>query len=679
MKMTPFWYRRVCEIAILLSLIVAALYGAGLLMGGAEFSEGLFVPLPAAVIAGVTALYGVVVYFWMPRQHLWWAALSVYLLLAATVGTLVVMTGFTSSPFIAFWLVIAVFAGMFGYTGLGTIFALTNGYLLYHFLTVGTVGKSQLLVFFLAAELPLIVSYLIWHTKHKHDNEKDQAFDALARELHQVSSKSDIVINAIADGVLVIDARGTIQLFNPAAQTIVGWDKQEAQGLDYRSVFKLSDNKGNEIQADQDPIQQVIKGGKSQVNNELTLTTPAGKKILLSLLVSPMSNTPGSGVIAVFRDITAQKQEERAQAEFISTASHEMRTPVAAIEGYLGLALNPATAQIDDKARSFLVKAHEATQHLGRLFQDLLDVSRAEDGRLTSDPSVTDVVAFVGGVVEGLDPKAREKGLTMLYKPDQNSSKDSTRRITPVYYSKVDNDHLNEIVANLVENAIKYTQRGSITVDVTGDDSSVSVSVHDTGFGIPKEDIPHLFQKFYRVDNSDTREIGGTGLGLYLCRRLAEAMGGTITVESEYGHGSTFTLKLPRLDSETAVDELEQTAEQAPATESTAPAISDVTAAPSQTLQPPTPQPMTAPVGAEPAALATPPSAAIPTPVSAPTPTPAPVAAMQAIPQTTAPANDPMLRATTLPQRSAQPVNVPSRVTLDVLERQVAPGRGVNQ
>src|SRR5690606_7203888 len=109
--------------------------------------------------------------------------------------------------------------------------------------------------------------------------------------------------------------------------------------------------------------------------------THSGKKLLISLVVSPVGQI-GSGAIIVFRDITKEKAEEREQAEFISTASHEMRTPVASIEGYLGLTLNPATAQIDEKARDFITKAHESAQHLGRLFQGLLDVTKADDGRI---------------------------------------------------------------------------------------------------------------------------------------------------------------------------------------------------------------------------------------------------------------------------------------------------------
>jgi hypothetical protein len=238
-----------------------------------------------------------------------------------------------------------------------------------------------------------------------------------------------------------------------------------------------------------------------------------------------------------------------------------MRTPVASIEGYLGLALNPSTAQIDDKARDFITKAHQSAQHLGRLFQDLLDVSKADDGRLSNNPTVIDIVELTHNVAEGLLPQANAKGLRIDFKPRPDlydtADKRDDRTVTPVYYTKADADHLREILNNLVENAIKYTLEGGVVIDVKGDDNSIVVSIQDSGIGIPKEDIGHLFQKFYRVDNSDTREIGGTGLGLYLSRKLIEAIGGTIWVESTYKQGSTFFIKLPRLDTIAAKHEIE--------------------------------------------------------------------------------------------------------------------------
>ncbi len=159
--------------------------------------------------------------------------------------------------------------------------------------------------------------------------------------------------------------------------------------------------------------------------------------------------------------------------------------------------------------------------------------------------------------------------------------------MTPVYYVRADQSHYREVLSNLIENAIKYTKAGgTITVDITGDESHVIVSVVDTGIGIPKEDIPHLFQKFYRVDNSDTREIGGTGLGLYLCRRLVEAMDGRIWVESDYGKGSMFFVELARMNPNDALS--------SPAATTPTPPVQDASiATPTTPVSPPPDTPLT--------------------------------------------------------------------------------------
>jgi signal transduction histidine kinase len=286
--------------------------------------------------------------------------------------------------------------------------------------------------------------------------------------------------------------------------------------------------------------------------SHLIALSSSGKKISVSLVVTPIGEI-GSGAIIVFRDITNERAEEREQAEFISTASHEMRTPVAAIEGYLGLAINPNTATVDARAKDFIIKAHESAQHLGHLFQDLLDVSKSDDGRMINTPKVVDMGSFIATIVQGLTDKATQKGLQLIYSSASTAADSSSQKtITPVYYVNQDNDHIREILDNLIENAIKYTPNGQVFVDINGDDDNVTISIKDSGLGIPPEDIPHLFQKFYRVSNQDRQQIGGTGLGLYLVRRLTENMQGRIWVESVFQEGSTFYLQLPRVDTQEA-------------------------------------------------------------------------------------------------------------------------------
>jgi len=551
---------------MLVGLCILALYFWAFFGDVESISTSLLVSDMAAVFAGISVVGSFVSYLWAPKKQLFWGSLAAFTLLTATTAILVLETGGASSPFIALWMLLAVFAGVFGLYGLVPLFGLTLFYMISLFLA-GMLTREAIVAIVLTGELPLVASFIIWHNKGQAQESSEKAYSELATEYSQVSNQSDAIINAIGDGVLSLNSQGAIQFINPAAQQLIGWGKQDAISLDYKSVLKLADKNDKEVEAGLDPIAQTLATNKEAKSSDLSITTRSGKKILAAITVSPIGQL-GAGAIVVFRDVTKEKAEEREQAEFISTASHEMRTPIASIEGYLGLALNPATAQIDEKARSFIQKAHESAQHLGRLFQDLLDVSKAEDGRLNNNPKVVDVVAFTHDIVEGLQPKAQAKGLRMLFKPqpDKDDDKAGERRLNPVYYANVDNDHLREVLSNLVENAIKYTPKGDVTIDIGGDAEHIVISVADSGIGIPKEDQAHLFQKFYRVDNTATREIGGTGLGLYLSRRLVETMGGRIWLESEFQRGSTFFVELPRVSHEEATRLIESAALMSEAT-----------------------------------------------------------------------------------------------------------------
>ncbi len=501
-------------------------------------------------MAGIGSLIVLILCFWLPRKHETEIGIFVYLLTVAVAATTVITSGGVVSPFLVMWIIVAIFAGFFGAIILGMMGILIILQIIATSVQQG-INVQFIIGYLFFGFLPLIFSLVLWIRRQKTDDNTSN----LENKLSAVESKSDVVINAIDDGVLAISKDGNIELINPSAQQIIGWDQGDALGLNWKSVLKLVTSDGKDVEDLENPIAQSLSKNQPTHNDKLFLLTSSEKRILVSIVSSPVG-TDGEGIIVVFRDITKEKAEEREQAEFISTASHEMRTPVASIEGYLGLALNPATAHIDEKARDFITKAHESAQHLGRLFQDLLDISKVEDGRMKNNPKIINVNEFLKDIFDGLATKADEKQLNYIFMPDiVGESKEKS--LQPIFYANIDPDHFREVVSNLIENAIKYTPSGEVVVNVTGDDKQISVSVKDSGIGIPAEDIPHLFQKFYRVDNSDTREIGGTGLGLYLSRRLAEAMSGNLRVESKYKEGSTFYLEIPRMNSSEAKQRLE--------------------------------------------------------------------------------------------------------------------------
>jgi two-component system, OmpR family, sensor histidine kinase VicK len=386
---------------------------------------------------------------------------------------------------------------------------------------------------------------------------KNQA-QTLAADLQDEKLRSSVILNSIEDGVVLIEKNNTIKLFNPAASNLTGWPATETVGLDWHNVIKLVNDKGETYEDSANPFTTVMNSETPVRDNTATLVSRNNKQFPVSLSLTPLRGQNGEayGAVAVFRDVTQERQEEKQRSDFISTASHEMRTPVAAIEGYLALAMNEKVSTIDSRARNYLEKAHLATKHLGQLFQDLLTSAKAEDGRLTSHPIVVEIGAFLEQLESDLQIVAANKGLGMEFIVGSSQIIDATseshNNIRPLYYTRADPDRLREVITNIFDNAVKYTDKGKISLGLTGNQNVVQFYIRDTGPGIPAEDIPHLFQKFYRVDNSATRTIGGTGLGLYICRKIVELYQGRIWVESELGKGSTFYINLPRLSTDAA-------------------------------------------------------------------------------------------------------------------------------
>ncbi len=355
---------------------------------------------------------------------------------------------------------------------------------------------------------------------------------------------ASMALNAIADGVIILDSQGKIQFMNPAGLTMTGRTAMgEVVGLPYTSILKFENTQGTVLIDAQNPLISAVNHNEAFDSRGLVLVSLQGKKTPVALTLSVPNAT---NKILTFRNIERELKEESEQTEFISTASHEMRTPVASIEGYLGLALNPATATIDERAHKYLTEAHNASQHLGRLFRDLLDVTRLDDKRTKLQMKPVDINVEVRKIADMHQANLGAKQIRYAFgSPDERPG---DRKLSQSLYALVDLDFLREILDNLLENAGKYTPAGGqVWVNARGDGDRVIINVTDTGIGIAPADLKHIFQKFYRVDNSQTRTIGGTGLGLYIVKQRAEALGGKVWAESSFGEGSTFFVSIPRL------------------------------------------------------------------------------------------------------------------------------------
>ena len=367
----------------------------------------------------------------------------------------------------------------------------------------------------------------------------------------QSANLANLVLNSIDEGVMIVHSSGIVVLVNPAAMRLLGTsDPNMVENLQLASILNLENSEGTKIEDDVNPVLRAVMNGENFETRDLILVSVQEQR--RPVAISVVCTTTGQNErIITLRDIARELEEEGEQADFISTASHEMRTPVASIEGYLGLALNPKTATIDERARKYLEEAHASSKHLGRLFKDLLDVTKLDDKKIRVQLTPVEMASTVRSIANGQVPMMSEKGIHYTFGANAARSDNTTRVVNQEVYASVDIDFLREAVNNLVENAIKYTASGGgIWVNVRGDDDRVLINVTDTGIGISPDDLKHVFQKFYRADNSQTRTVGGTGLGLYLVKQRVEAMGGKVWAESSFGEGSTFYLSFPRITAE---------------------------------------------------------------------------------------------------------------------------------
>jgi PAS domain S-box-containing protein len=556
------WYRLYYGTVLLTSVLLAgACLAVRFVPSLQHYQTGFGLTEVTLVLCGAVIFYCVAVYPFIVKYSAPMAMFG-----ASMLYVLVALEGlFATNPspgtwiYVIGWFINVFFTGIYGTPMLLGTVLLASIYVLFDSQFKPGDITAQSWVMLGGGMAVAAISFWFWHKK---------SIDPVDRQLTQLSGmlssnqqQSAILIQSIADGVIVTDTEGKIGLINPAAAVMTEWSVEEASSIDVNQVIKLTKEGGEEIPAEENPFTTVLRT-KKRINATFQLTGRRGRKQLVSLVIAPIA-VPGGGVggaVAVMHDVSEARAAEQQRGEFISTASHEMRTPVAAIEGYLALALNEKVSTIDSRARGYLEKAHSSTQHLGQLFQDLLTSAKAEDGRLTSHPTVVEMGSFTEQLVEDLRFSAQKKGLATEFIVGSNESIDATsdsesaakKVIKPLYYILADPDRLREVITNIFDNAVKYTDQGKLSMGLTGNNEVVQFYIRDTGPGIPAEDIPHLFQKFYRVDNSATRTIGGTGLGLFICRKIIELYHGRIWVESTLGKGSAFFINLPRVDTQKA-------------------------------------------------------------------------------------------------------------------------------
>ena len=338
-------------------------------------------------------------------------------------------------------------------------------------------------------------------------------------EVNGERNKLSTLFTHMADGVVAFDKSGHILHMNPAAQQMLGMEF--GQELTYTQVF---------------PNLNVEESDLGEGGQYIEIDYAANKRILKILLAMfGTAEDENSGIMAVLHDITEQKKLDSSRREFVANVSHELRTPLTNVKGYTETLLDAGDELDGETRRNFLQVIYNESDRMTHIVKDLLTLSQLDYGKMDMEMSPVPVKLIVQNIASAMLIEARGQGLTL-----------ETRLEEPLPLILADRNRMEQVIANIVSNAIKYNRPGgSVTLCAFSREDKVVIKVQDTGIGIPQEDIPRLFERFYRVDKARSRERGGTGLGLAIAKEIVEQHQGTIGVESQLDAGSTVTITLP--------------------------------------------------------------------------------------------------------------------------------------
>ncbi|WP_057489141.1 cell wall metabolism sensor histidine kinase VicK [Streptococcus oralis] len=357
-------------------------------------------------------------------------------------------------------------------------------------------------------------------------NDLSEVIRLTQENLEQESKRLHSILSYMTDGVLATNRRGQIIMINDMAKKQLGVQKEEVLNKSILELLKIEDE--YELR---DLITQIP---------ELTIDSQDANGEYLSLRVrfALVRRESGfiSGLVAVLHDTTEQEKEERERRLFVSNVSHELRTPLTSVKSYLE-ALDEG-ALYDPVAPDFIKVSLDETNRMMRMVTDLLHLSRIDNATTKLDIELINFTAFFTFILNRFD-KMRNQDEEKKYELVRDYP------ITSVWI-EIDTDKMTQVIDNILNNAIKYSpDGGKITVSMKTTDDQMILSISDQGLGIPKQDLPRIFDRFYRVDRARSRAQGGTGLGLAIAKEIIKQHNGFIWAKSEYGKGSTFTIVLP--------------------------------------------------------------------------------------------------------------------------------------
>lgn len=510
--------------------VVLLLYGILIILGAVEnehhFNQTLF------GIIGVLWIILSIYQFLVPSRSRTESSLRLIAYHALASGYILTVSGL-DMPFIGTWIVLFLASyAYFGRDGLNlsifVLFATTIADTLLHMDNTEHILRSGL--YFLGT---IVVGYIAGVVTASSEVDRLELSRSQAEEMLQ-RDRILTIVNNLADGILSTDKDGIVQVYNAASLNLLDTNS-ELTGQPIDSVLHLLDKDNKTFR-----FVRAFRTARSVETREDLSATISGETIHLSVIYSPIRSTnshdqdTNDGYIVILRDITKQKSLEEERDEFISVVSHELRTPITIAEGSLSnVQLMMGREDIPKTTLADNVKvSHDQVLFLAKMVNDLSTLSRAERG-VGDTVEEIDISELIHDLYNEYAPQAEAKGLRF--------NLDLAPQLGSVIASRL---YLKELLQNFVTNAIKYTKKGEVVVEVKKSDDILQFNVHDSGIGISKSDQQHIYEKFWRSEDYRTRETGGTGLGLYVATKLSKKLGTHIELTSRLNHGSTFGFSL---------------------------------------------------------------------------------------------------------------------------------------
>lgn len=359
------------------------------------------------------------------------------------------------------------------------------------------------------------------------------------KDLEHIRSKNEAILTSIGDGLVVVDKEGKISYINKSFEEMLGWKAQEIIGKSMVEVVPREDINGIGVSFKERILTQVLAGQKfvADLTNPFYYIRKDKSRFPASSIVAPVIlNKKIVGAVEVFRDITKEKEIDKAKTEFVSLASHQLRTPLSTVNWYSEMLLTGDVGEVTSEQKKYLEEIYNGNQRMIDLVNTLLDVSRIELGTFVVESKPTDIVMLAHSVIDEQKVQVAEKNIRLF---------SSFEHVVPLV--QADPKLLRMVLQNLLSNAVKYTPDGgkielSLSLDI---DKNVALKISDTGYGIPKNQQDKIFTKLFRADNVIGKDTEGTGLGLYIAKSIVEQSGGKLWFESIENKGTTFYATLP--------------------------------------------------------------------------------------------------------------------------------------